>query len=158
ADCEYPVADLDAIGISELRHGEIPICIDLEYGQIGLFIGAYNLGGIVCRVSVELDLNLRGSIYNVVVSQDVALLVDDDTRSQAALGGGPVVGKIEEPIAAIVKRIAKAARASRPPDRRVALRRGNASNRGFHALYDGRGRTRKVNGIRKGPRRSGTVA
>src|SRR5213079_762622 len=51
----------------ELRHGKVPIRIDLEYGQIGLFIGAYNLGGIVHGVSIELDLNLGSPIHHMVV-------------------------------------------------------------------------------------------
>ena len=40
AESEDPVADLHAIGISELGDGQIVVGVNLDYGEVGIFVRA----------------------------------------------------------------------------------------------------------------------
>ena len=80
ADSQHPIANLHAVGIPQLGYRQILVGIDLDHGNIRVFIQADDLGGVLVRiVAIQLHLNLRGLLDHVVVGQNVAALIDNDT-------------------------------------------------------------------------------
>ena len=103
ADRKSPVAYLNAVGIAELGSGQIVSNVNFDDGQIGLFVRADHLGGVGRRVSVKGHLNLRRLIHNVIIRQDIALLVDDHSGTQAALGRRSLIREIKKSIEEILE-------------------------------------------------------
>src|SRR5207248_415613 len=101
ADGEDPVADLGAVGVAELHGRQGLRCVDLDDGDVGLGIGADDLGEMpvvegVIGVAVELDVDLVGFVDDVIVGNDVTARVDDEARAEGfALGvAGAVIATL----------------------------------------------------------------
>ena len=105
ADSESPVTHLHGIGIAKLRVGQIVAHFNFQNRQIGLFVNPDDLGGVLCLVPIQCDLNLGGLIDDVIVRQNKTLLIDDHARAQAAFGRRAFVRKIEEAVEKVLERL-----------------------------------------------------
>ena len=89
ADGENPVADLGAVGVAEFNGREGLFGVDLDDGDVGVFIDADDgggtawIGGIV-GVAGKLDVDLVGFVDDVIVGDDVAVGVDDEAGAESA--------------------------------------------------------------------------
>ena len=80
ADGQHPIPHFELVTVTPFDADEI-VGIDLEQGEIGEPVDA-DQAGVVNHASVtEFDVNGLGCVDNVIVGEDVALGVDDDTRS-----------------------------------------------------------------------------
>src|SRR4029453_2007245 len=80
ADGEHDVADLQAIRSAERDGGEI-LAIGLEYREIGLRIGAFNVRAYLPSVG-EHQFDVVGPVDDMMVREDVTFPCDDDARAE----------------------------------------------------------------------------
>src|ERR1700735_103611 len=112
AESENPIADLRAIGVSELGDGKFVIGFDLDDGEVGVFVESDDAAAVFRGIAIESDLDFGGLVNDVIVGEDETFFVDDYTGTQAALGVRSIVGRLREAVEEILERIA--ARAARP--------------------------------------------
>src|SRR4029079_17747814 len=81
-DRDGPLADLDAVGVPELRRDDALVGGDPDDGEVGRVVCAHDLPRHLLLV-VEADGDLVRALDDVEVGQDVPLLVDADARADA---------------------------------------------------------------------------
>ena len=89
ADGKNPVSDLCAVGVAEFDGGKRFLGIDLDDGDVGVFVDSDYSGGTawiagLVGIAGELDVDLVGFIDDVVVGDDVAAGVDDEAGTESA--------------------------------------------------------------------------
>ena len=84
ADRQHPVADLHPVGIAELNVGQRLLGLDDQHGEIRLRI-APPQSGLQPRAIREIDDDFVGPLDHMVVGDDDALGIDDESRTE---GGG----------------------------------------------------------------------
>ena len=170
ADGQDPITHLNGFGIAKLRKGQVVAHFNFQNRQIGFFVDAHDLGRVLCLFPLQRDLNFCGSIDDVIVRQDEALLVDDHAGAQAALRRRPLIRKIEEAVEKVLERLlillvvirrAQFAAAIALPGRCAAspalldhLRGRNIDHRRLHLLHDRGKGARQLHGIGNRQRRS----
>ena len=80
ADNQYPIADPRGVAVApaDIRHRMVEV--DLEQRQIGLGVASDDPGGM--RLSVlQNDRYFFGIVDDVVLGDDVAVGIDDETRA-----------------------------------------------------------------------------
>ena len=83
ADSKDDVA-LHSLGrVRKFNRGEV-FCVDFYDSQVGFRIGADHLGFVLLVVIEQGYYDLVGIFHDVVVRDDIAVLGDDDARSQRA--------------------------------------------------------------------------
>jgi hypothetical protein len=83
AEGEDGLAGLETGGVAPGDGGEI-VRVDLDDGEVGELVDADDLG-VQDAAVMESDLDLRGSVDDVVVGDDVAVGRDDDAAAYAVL-------------------------------------------------------------------------
>ena len=111
AECQHPIAHLHAIRIPEPRDWQGAIWLDLDDREIGQLIRADHFRGVVPRVLIQRNFDLRGLIDDVVVRHDVALSINDHARTQATFRAISLIRSIKKVIEEILQVIAIPARA-----------------------------------------------
>ena len=81
ADGDSPLADFQLVRIAQDRGRQVG-SVDLDHGDVGLLIPPDDLR-VIDLVVGELDLDRLGIPHHVVIGYDVAVLADDEPRSQA---------------------------------------------------------------------------
>src|ERR1700739_759063 len=76
---------------------------ELQNGDVRLLVGSHNFCRVLRLITIQRDLHFGGLVDDVIICQDEALLVDDHTRSEAALRLRPLIRKIEETIEKVLK-------------------------------------------------------
>ncbi len=109
AEGQNPVANLHSIGISELGDGQVVAGLDLDHGEVGVFVEAHDAASVFRGVAVERDLNFGGLIDDVIVGEDEAFFVDNDAGAETAFGVGTFVRLLQKAIEEIFEGIALAA-------------------------------------------------
>ena len=103
---ENPVADVHAVGISKLGYRQFLAGFDLDYSQVGVFIHADDFRGVLGRIAIQLNLNFRRLLDDVVVGQHIAALIDDHARAQAAFGlRRCILPAVKEPVEEVLHRV-----------------------------------------------------
>ena len=95
---EDPLAHALTIAVAKRRGGEAG-GVDLQYRNIGIGVGADDLGGELTAVE-QADGNLVGALDHMVVGEDVAVLGHDEPGTAALLELGPAAG-LEERLHAL---------------------------------------------------------
>ncbi len=103
AEGQNPIADLYAIGITELGSGEFVVRFNFDYGEIGVFVDADYVRVVMSGIAVNGDLNFCGLVNDVIVGEDEALLVNDDSGAEAAFSVLAAIGRIEEAVEEILE-------------------------------------------------------
>ena len=98
ADGDDPVADAGAVGIAEWNRADALEGGDADKREVGGGVAADD-GGLELAVVVEFDADVAGSLDDMEVGQDVALVIDDESRAEAgadlaAHGSDRVVGDL----------------------------------------------------------------
>ena len=101
--------------------------IELEQGHVALRVAGHHRRRIDIRAGAELDRDLVRPPHHVVVGQQVARLVNDDSRAEAVLGIGrlPAVIRVPELAEELLEGV---------PDMDDRLR-GNVHHAGHHLLH-----------------------
>ena len=88
ADGHEPFAHLERIGIAELEEGQFLLGVHLEQGEVGLLVGADELGherrGLAVAL-VEGDVDHVGIGHHMIVGDDIAVSRDDEARTKRLL-------------------------------------------------------------------------
>ncbi|MOA00998.1 hypothetical protein D3C78_1203820 [compost metagenome] len=83
ADGHGEIADAQFIGVRHFYSGQVFHVVELQQGDIGLFVTAYQLG-VHFTAIVQLYADFIGVVDHVVVGQHIALGGgDDDAGTQA---------------------------------------------------------------------------
>ena len=77
---QYPFAHLQSIRVTHRNGGEI-VTLDFQQGQVGLLVGADD-ASFQLAVVVERHTDLVSTSNHVIVGHDVAIGLDDDTRTE----------------------------------------------------------------------------
>jgi hypothetical protein len=88
ADRQHRIADLQRVGTAELHHRQILEC-DLQHREIGVRIAPHHFGVRAATVG-ELHPDLIGLRHHVMIGDDVALPIDDDSRTERILHTLPI--------------------------------------------------------------------
>src|SRR6267154_1492212 len=106
ANGQHPIADLHAIGVAELRNGQLFIRFNFDHGEVGILIHAHNFSGVLLRAAAQLHLNLGGLLDHVIVGEDVAALVNDHAGAKAALGlRWTILAAVKETVEEVLHRV-----------------------------------------------------
>ena len=79
ADGDDPFADLQFVRVAQIHGGQALCIVDLQYGHIGLAVGADQFDTLKLTAVAQDDMNFIGIVDNVVVGQDVTVLADNET-------------------------------------------------------------------------------
>ena len=157
ANREDPVTHLYSIRISKFRDGQFLVRVNLDYRQVRVLVHANNFGRVACGFSVQLHLDLRGLLDDVVVRQNVSALVHDHAGTQAAFRlRRSILAAVEESVEEILHRVILIIWLRAALLGLLALqhlRRGDVYNRGFHAIHDPGERIGSGNRVRHRKRR-----
>src|SRR6185369_1837619 len=80
---KYGLARMELRGVAPGHCGQV-VRIDLDDGEVGQFVGADDLSREYAAI-MQSDLDLRGAVDDVIVSNDIAIGGDDDSTSNAML-------------------------------------------------------------------------
>src|SRR4029450_7570228 len=87
ADCHYPLAYFQLIGISQGGGGKIGLGVDPDHGNVSFLIPGDDFGFILLPIR-QLDDDLGSVLDHMVVGQNRPVAVDDETGAEAALALG----------------------------------------------------------------------
>src|SRR6266480_1519217 len=122
-----------------------------------ILITADNLGGIPSGLASQLDLDFCGLLDDVIVREDVAALVHDNARAQAAVRlRGTIRPAVEESVEEILHRIVLVVRLRTSLAGLLFLqnlRSGDVDHRGLNFVYDARKSICRRDGVRHRERR-----
>ncbi len=98
---KYPLADLDPIGVPQLRRREV-LTFDLYHGEVRARVRSYDLGFVFVTFARR-NRYFVGALDDVVVREYVAILAQDDARARTLAGillaFGPFEGLSERALA-----------------------------------------------------------
>ena len=78
ADGHGPVADLHAIRVTDFGgHQRAVVALELDHGEVGLRVRAYQPGVVLGGISGEFDLDAAGILDHMKIGEDVAVCVND---------------------------------------------------------------------------------
>src|SRR5438876_8643552 len=113
ADSQHPIAYLHGVGVAKLGAGQLALAVDLDYREIGFAIHADDFGIVqhALRLVLQLHADAVGPLHHVVVGQDVAARIHDDSGTQRALTHAfrrlrAVGAAAEEAVKKILERVA----------------------------------------------------
>src|SRR6185369_7338337 len=152
ADDHHPVADAHRVAVAELDVAQVVAGVDLEQRDVRRGVGSLDHGRVVAVVQVDLDL--RGALDDVIVGDHETVPADDET---AAARVGPELLGLPIPIPTTglalartekeLERIVPAIATTTPATASAAV-----GNPGITTLFNGRGLNRNdrgINGLRQ---------
>ena len=84
ADCDHGLSDHEVVGTSHFDRGQGAVGLQLQHGQIGVGVGADQLGVELAFVR-QCDGDFGGAQHDVLVGEDIAVFSNEDAGAQAGL-------------------------------------------------------------------------
>ena len=102
ADREHPITDLYRLGIAHLRNRQVTAGLDSNHRKICFLVAADDFG-LILRLVFQADCDLRGLIDHVMIRQNIARPIDDESGAETAyllitvrqVGGAEEIEEIE---------------------------------------------------------------